>query len=228
MPRSHRQGRQLQGRPPSHPSSRVAAASSLIALSSRPMVACPEIRWAARRERGDRGLLQRRPAKRRLRAALSSYGGCVVKRMRVLLWASAVIAGALFVTAAAHSPAVARSSGGVAPKASGGLDCNGLGPIRPVKPTMVCADPRTSPHERFEDNDHYIGHDEPSIRFVSSRPGTGNDITWVGNWARIRRRLRRPATRATSRTTSSFRRPLVLDDRLRSPLDAAPALPAPV
>ena len=100
--------------------------------------------------------------------------------MRVLLWASAVIAGALFVTAAAHSPAVARSAGGVAPKASGGLDCNGLSPIqKPVKPTMVCADPRTSPHQRFEDNDHYIGHDEPSIRFVSSRPGTGNDITWV-------------------------------------------------
>src|SRR5919109_981443 len=68
----------------------------------------------------------------------------------------------------------------VQPRAAGELDCNGLSRIqRSVKPTMVCADPRLSPTERFEDNGHYIGHDEPAIRFVSSRPGSGNDTTWT-------------------------------------------------
>jgi hypothetical protein len=43
--------------------------------------------------------------------------------------------------------------------------------------TMVCADPRTDPHERFEDHEHYIGHDEPSVRFLSTQPGTGDDVT---------------------------------------------------
>ena len=47
-----------------------------------------------------------------------------------------------------------------------------------VKPTMVCADP-APPHQRFEDHGHYIGHDEPSLRFLSSRPGSASDVTWV-------------------------------------------------
>ncbi|HEX5249329.1 MAG TPA: hypothetical protein VFW14_06670 [Gaiellales bacterium] len=60
----------------------------------------------------------------------------------------------------------------VMPRASGELDCNGFSPIQQaVKPTLVCADPRTSKTERFEDHGHYIGHDEPSLRFISSRPG---------------------------------------------------------
>ena len=67
----------------------------------------------------------------------------------------------------------------VQPNAIGELDCNGFSPIqRSVKPTMVCADPAIS-HQRFEDHEHYIGHDEPSLRFISSRPGSGSNVTWV-------------------------------------------------
>jgi hypothetical protein len=31
---------------------------------------------------------------------------------------------------------------------------------------------------RFYDNGHYIGHDEPDLTFLSSQPGSGNDVTW--------------------------------------------------
>lgn len=71
---------------------------------------------------------------------------------------------------------------GVAPNAVGALDCNGYSPIqRLIKPNGVCTDPRSiydGQGARFEDNGHYIGHDEPSLRFLSSVPGSGNDVTW--------------------------------------------------
>ena len=57
----------------------------------------------------------------------------------------------------------------VSPNKVGGLDCNGLSPIQhPVKRVIQCADPRGSDEGRFEDNGRYIGHDEPSVRFVSN------------------------------------------------------------
>jgi len=31
---------------------------------------------------------------------------------------------------------------------------------------------------KFYDNGHYIGHDEPDATFLSSKPGSGGDITW--------------------------------------------------
>ena len=67
---------------------------------------------------------------------------------------------------------------GVRPNKVGELDCNGLSPIqRPVKPNLVCADPRGPYGGRFYDNGHYIGHDEPEVRFISSWPGSGNNVT---------------------------------------------------
>jgi hypothetical protein len=93
----------------------------------------------------------------------------------------AVLGGAAAVTmvialAGFSTPAAA----GVAPNQAGALDCNGFSTIqRPVRPTMVCADIRnTAEQAPFEDNGHYIGHDEPSIRFVSSRPGSADDVTF--------------------------------------------------
>jgi hypothetical protein len=61
----------------------------------------------------------------------------------------------------------------------GGLDCNGLSPIsHNVKRFMACTDPRATGDERFEDNGRYIGHDEPSVRFLSSRPKSGSNMVW--------------------------------------------------
>jgi len=48
-----------------------------------------------------------------------------------------------------------------------------------VKRTLICADPRSfTPGERFEENDVYVGHDEPATRFLSSRAGSGGDVTF--------------------------------------------------
>jgi hypothetical protein len=89
----------------------------------------------------------------------------------------------LLVLAACALPAAARAGDGVAPNAVGALDCNGFSPIqRTIKPTMVCTDPRSIENgagARFEDNEHYIGHDEPSTRFLSDVPGSANNVTWT-------------------------------------------------
>jgi hypothetical protein len=91
-----------------------------------------------------------------------------------------VIAAAVAVAASAGTAGAAGDGTHVMPQAAGELDCNGFSPIqRAVKPTLVCADLRTSKTERFEDHGHYIGHDEPSLRFLSSRPGSASDVTWV-------------------------------------------------
>jgi hypothetical protein len=76
---------------------------------------------------------------------------------------------------ALSSPAV--RAGSFAP--AGDLDCNGYSQIqRPLRPLMVCADFRNAYDERGYDNGHYIGHDEPSIGFISTAPHSGNNIQW--------------------------------------------------
>jgi hypothetical protein len=75
------------------------------------------------------------------------------------------------------SYAVGSVASGFAPQ--GGLDCNGLSPIqRPFKSTMICADFHFGNQARGEDNDRYIGHDEPSIGFFSQSPASGNNMQW--------------------------------------------------
>ncbi|HEX9526425.1 MAG TPA: hypothetical protein VF951_02930, partial [Streptosporangiaceae bacterium] len=63
-------------------------------------------------------------------------------------------------TTSAHA-----STASVRPNKVGELDCNGVSRTqRPAKPSMQCVDPRGQGSDagRFEDNGHYIGHDEPS------------------------------------------------------------------
>ena len=82
-------------------------------------------------------------------------------------------------SAALAPPAAAA---GVRPNGMGELDCNGLSPIqKPVKSAITCPDPHGSDGGRFIDNGHYIGHDEPSVRFLSNRPGSGNNTTITEN-----------------------------------------------
>src|SRR3977135_922927 len=70
------------------------------------------------------------------------------------------------------------ANAGVRPNKIGGLDCNGLSPVQhPVKRVLQCADPRGSDQGRFEDNGRYIGHDEPSVRFLSNQPGSGSNYS---------------------------------------------------
>ena len=64
------------------------------------------------------------------------------------------------------------------PRAVGELDCTGLSPIqRPAKQSVPCLDPHGPHNSRFEDNGYYIGHDEPSVRFISRQPGSGSNVS---------------------------------------------------
>jgi hypothetical protein len=60
----------------------------------------------------------------------------------------------------------------------GGLDCNGLSKIqKPLRPQDSCTD-FFSEYGRGYDNGHYIGHDEPSIGFISTVRHSGNNVQW--------------------------------------------------
>jgi hypothetical protein len=87
--------------------------------------------------------------------------------------------------ATAAATAKTTASGGVAPNAVNMLDCNGWSPkygtVR-KEAGATCVDPVSIEHGkrfRFEDNGHYIGHDEPSVKFISSTPGSGNTMNYL-------------------------------------------------
>jgi hypothetical protein len=92
-------------------------------------------------------------------------------------------AGALLFVGASSGSGLSGASS-IAPNATNEVDCNGLSPsYRPVKLTMagLCTDAisrEDGKPARFEDNGRYIGHDEPSVKFISSTPGTGNHMTY--------------------------------------------------
>lgn len=83
------------------------------------------------------------------------------------------------------APAPAATAGGVVPNATNMLDCNGHSTAyQSVKPTMkmLCTDPFFKDNgvpERAYDNGHYIGHDEPTVKFISSAHGSGNHMTYL-------------------------------------------------
>jgi hypothetical protein len=100
------------------------------------------------------------------------------------------------------TPAVAHvaanRSPGVTPNKVNMMDCNGWSKAyKSVSPgfRMHCVDPRgkiagrNSPwvsggktytdNGRFMDNGHYVGHDEPSVKFISSSANSGNTMTYV-------------------------------------------------
>jgi len=87
-------------------------------------------------------------------------------------------------TAAAASAKVA-ASGAVTPNTVNELDCNGwskrYGTVRQLAGDL-CTDPIrvvNGKGHRFIDNGWYVGHDEPSTKFISSQPGSGNTMTYV-------------------------------------------------
>ena len=74
----------------------------------------------------------------------------------------------------------------VKPRATGGLDCNGFSPVQKTVNNKVCTDVRGmfginnhfTRDGHFFDNGRYVGHDEPIVRFLSSRNGSGNNVVW--------------------------------------------------
>jgi hypothetical protein len=93
-----------------------------------------------------------------------------------------VAAGTIANSGLAAAAQSGTGGGGVAPNAYGGLDCNGLSPIQhPIRANLACADVHDASESdgRFEENDTYIGHDEPDLNFVSNAPGSGNNVSWT-------------------------------------------------
>ncbi len=105
--------------------------------------------------------------------------------------ASATAASAASTGAATGEQLVARPSATSVPTAAsiparGEFDCNGDSPVEtPARPGL-CTDVRgilgvdnaNTWGGRFYDNGKYIGHDEPDMTFLSTRPSSGNNVTW--------------------------------------------------
>jgi hypothetical protein len=130
---------------------------------------------------------------------------------------------------AATAQAAHAANADVRPNKIGGLDCNGLSPVqKPVKRGLQCTDPRGTDEGRFEDNGHYIGHDEPSVRFLSNQPGSGSNYSMTERLPVEPRAL--PTVRHPGRdVTHTFEltiAPLDLDHRLRPAVHADAALHA--
>jgi len=97
---------------------------------------------------------------------------------RALVAGSSVVL--VFGLALVGAPLANAGTSGVAPNRYGEIDCNGFSPIQQqVRMTLPCADPVGHDGYRFTDNGHYIGHDEPDIRFISTQPGSGDNVTWT-------------------------------------------------
>ncbi len=72
----------------------------------------------------------------------------------------------------------------IPPNKADELDCNARSPqyatVRALAAT--CTDPVkvvNGKRLRFDDNENYVGHDEPSVKFISSTPGSGNTMTYL-------------------------------------------------
>jgi hypothetical protein len=98
------------------------------------------------------------------------------------------LAGLTLAVAAAFAFSGSASGGSTTSAARGALDCNGWSPIQQtLKATGACTDVRgfvgvknaNNWDGRFYDNGHYIGHDEPDLTFLSTRAGSGGNVTWT-------------------------------------------------
>jgi hypothetical protein len=74
-----------------------------------------------------------------------------------------------------------HTAGTIMPLKINDLDCNGWSKkYASAAPAMKarCTDPLgplyNGHRQRFYDNNHYVGHDEPSVKFISSAKGSGN------------------------------------------------------
>jgi hypothetical protein len=94
------------------------------------------------------------------------------------------LTGSAGASTAATAAARESASTGVAPNAVNELDCNGWSKhYRAVRQLAgdLCTDPiqiKSGKLRAFVDNGWYVGHDEPGIRFISNKAGSGNTFTY--------------------------------------------------
>jgi hypothetical protein len=60
----------------------------------------------------------------------------------------------------------------------GGLDCNGFSPLQKTFRHLLCTEIAANDEHGFEDNGHYVGHDEPDLGFFSKKHGSGNSMSY--------------------------------------------------
>jgi hypothetical protein len=83
------------------------------------------------------------------------------------------------------APGTTAATGAVAPNPINELDCNGWSPKYKTVRQMAganCTDPIkivNGKAYRFVDNHWYIGHDEPSVKFISNYPTSGYNMTYL-------------------------------------------------
>ena len=114
-------------------------------------------------------------------ARLCALAGSLIVVIGTATWGG-LAASAAAARPAAASASAAKASAGVKPHSTGMMDCNGHSPkYHDVKVDLGggCTDPRGNWGGPFEDNGVYVGHDEPSVKFISSAPGSGNNMTYV-------------------------------------------------
>ena len=102
-------------------------------------------------------------------------------RSKLILTLIAMLALAAIASPMAISAIGAHAAHSTAPSfaTTGSLDCNGYSSIqKPLRAHDICTDFKGYDGGRGFDNGHYVGHDEPSVQFVSSAPGSGNNVQW--------------------------------------------------
>jgi hypothetical protein len=102
-------------------------------------------------------------------------------RSKLTLTLIALVALAAIAAPMAFSVVGANAAQSTAPSFAtrGNLDCNGYSRIqKPLRSYDICADFKGYDGGRGYDNGNYVGHDEPSVQFVSSAPGSGNNVQW--------------------------------------------------
>lgn len=98
---------------------------------------------------------------------------------RVGVVSAAVLVATLGMVVTGATTSAGRAMAPVRPAGVGMLDCNGHSAMqRTLKPLSACADPHGYDEGRSYDNGHYIGHDEPIVRFLSTKAGSGNHTQW--------------------------------------------------
>jgi hypothetical protein len=108
-----------------------------------------------------------------------------VLKVRGLAWKLAIpaaclaVAGQLALSGTASATHTTASAQTIASSKSNDLDCN----VTVLQ--RFCTDPHGKPYDgspgRFIDpkTGKYVGHDEPSVKFISSRPGSGNTFSYA-------------------------------------------------
>jgi hypothetical protein len=121
--------------------------------------------------------------------APEGQGRPVIRRRSRLVGVGMTLAlsAVLFGVSANTQVQAAAKTGPLTASKTGELDCNADSPIQTSVREMTCTDikgilgvnNKNTWGGKFYDNGHYIGHDEPDATFESTRPGSGNDITWT-------------------------------------------------